>query len=62
MSILSYVAAVGLSRAGLSRAGLVRPPARRDLKRILIGLAVVAGLGLGARAGYDYWTVGRFQQ
>ena len=57
MSVLSYVAAVGLSRTGL-----IRPPACQDLKRILLGLAVLAGVGVGAQTGYHYWTVGRFLQ
>lgn len=59
MSILSYVAAVGLSRSGLgSLVGLGRPSRRQAL----LGLALLAGVGLGGRFGYDYWMVGRFLQ
>jgi membrane fusion protein (multidrug efflux system) len=54
MSILSYVAAVGLSPAGVAR--------RPALRKTALGLVLLAGLGVGARHGYDYWTVGRFLQ
>jgi membrane fusion protein (multidrug efflux system) len=57
MSVLSYALAVGLTHTGVT--GL---PFRSVLKRTVLGLAVVAGLGVGARAAHDYWTVGRFQQ
>lgn len=59
MSVLSYVAAVGLSRANPGALlGLGRPSRRQAL----IGLALMAGVGLAGRLGYDYWTVGRFLQ
>ncbi len=57
MPVLSYAAAVGVSRA--------RPiplPAKATLKRAALGLAVIAGLTTGADFGERYWTVGRFLQ
>jgi membrane fusion protein (multidrug efflux system) len=59
MSILSYVAAVGLSRSGVGALAGLGQPSRRQA---LLGLALLAGIGLGGRFGYDYWTVGRFLQ
>jgi membrane fusion protein (multidrug efflux system) len=59
MSLLSYAAVVGLARPGLGPlAGLGRPSRRQAL----LGLALLAGVGIGSRVGYDYWTVGRFLQ
>jgi membrane fusion protein (multidrug efflux system) len=59
MSILSYVAAVGLARPALGPlVGLGRPSRRQAL----LGLALLAGVSIGSRVGYDYWTVGRFLQ
>lgn len=37
------------------------PEKRRfPVKRALVGLALLVALGFGARAGYHWWTVGRF--
>ena len=59
MSVLSYAAVVGLARPGLgSLVGLGRPSRRQAL----LGLALLAGVSVASRAGYDYWTVGRFLQ
>ena len=55
MSILSYAAAVGLSRSGL-----IHMPSKGALKRSAVGVALLAGLGVAADFGYDYWKVGRF--
>lgn len=33
----------------------------RMARRTVLGLAVLAGLGVGAQAGYGYWTEGRFK-
>ncbi len=55
MSVLSYAAAVGLSRSGL-----VHMPSKTALKRSAVGIALLAGLGLAADFGYDYWKVGQF--
>ncbi|WP_421997214.1 HlyD family secretion protein [Reyranella sp.] len=55
--VLCFVAAIGLSRAGHA-AGLGRPSPRQAA----LGLALLAGLGLAGREGYDYWTVGRYLQ
>jgi membrane fusion protein (multidrug efflux system) len=54
MSILSYAAAVGLSRSGVAL------PSKGALKRTAVGLALLAGLGVAADFGYGYWKVGRF--
>ncbi|HTR87811.1 MAG TPA: HlyD family secretion protein [Reyranella sp.] len=56
MSLLSYVAVVGLTRNAK-----VKLPSKAALKRSALGLALVAGLGIAGDAGYDYWKVGRFQ-
>jgi membrane fusion protein (multidrug efflux system) len=59
MSILSYAAVVGLARPGLGPlVGLGRPSRRQAL----LGLALLAGVGIAGRVGHDYWTVGRFLQ
>ncbi len=55
MPVLSYAAAVGLSRTGQ-----VHLPSKAALKHTVLGLAVVAGIGMGGDFGYRYWTVGRF--
>jgi membrane fusion protein (multidrug efflux system) len=55
MPVLSYAAAVGLSRTGIALL-----PSRAVLKRTALGFAVAAGLGLAGEFGYQYWTVGRF--
>jgi len=56
MPILSYAAAVGLSRTGL-----VHMPSKPALKRTAVGIALLAGLGLATHAGYDYWKVGQYE-
>lgn len=59
MFVLSYAAAVAIARPGLGAlVGLGRPSPRQAL----LGLALVAGVAIGGRVGYDYWTVGRFLQ
>jgi membrane fusion protein (multidrug efflux system) len=62
MSVLSYVAAIGLSRAALPRNAAGRVPLRRTVKRSLLSVAILAGLGIAADQGRDYWTLGRFHQ
>ena len=57
MSILSYVAAVGLARTSFGRV-----PLRSALQRALPAIAVLAALAVAADRGWDYWKVGRFQQ
>src|ERR1700738_3185980 len=54
MSILTYTAAIGLSRSGL-----VHMPSKAALKRTAVGVALLAGLGGAADFGYGYWTVGQ---
>ena len=56
MSILSYAAAVGLSRSGL-----VHVPSKAALKRTAVGIALLAGLGVAGDLGYDYWKVGQYR-
>jgi membrane fusion protein, multidrug efflux system len=56
MPFLSYAAAVGFSRTGL-----IHKPSKAALKRTAIGVALVAGLGVAADFGYDYWKVGQYQ-
>ena len=56
MSVLSYAAAVSLSRSGL-----VHMPSKATLKRTAVGIALLAGLGLAGDFGYDYWKVGQYQ-
>jgi membrane fusion protein (multidrug efflux system) len=59
MFVLSYAAAVAIARPGLGTlVGLGRPSPRQAL----LGLALVVGVAIGGRVGYDYWTVGRFLQ
>jgi membrane fusion protein (multidrug efflux system) len=59
MSVMSYAAVVGLARPGLGPlVGLGRPSRRQAL----LGLALLAGVSIGSRVGFDYWTVGRFLQ
>ena len=36
------------------------PPRRGAGKKLLLGAALLVVLGFGGRAGYDYWTEGRF--
>jgi len=55
MSILSYAAAISLSRSGL-----VHMPSKATLKRSAVGVALLAGLGVAVDFGYDYWKIGRF--
>ncbi len=55
MSVLSYMAAIGLSRA-------VHAPSGKVLKRTAVGAVVLAGLGVAAAFAYNYWTDGRFLQ
>ena len=55
MSVLAYTAA-----AGLNRTGLVDLPSKATLRRFVLGLVAIAGLGMGGDFGYRYWTVGRF--
>jgi membrane fusion protein (multidrug efflux system) len=55
MSVLSYMAAIGLSRA-------VHAPSGKVLKRTAVGAFVLAGLGVAAPFAYNYWTDGRFLQ
>jgi membrane fusion protein (multidrug efflux system) len=57
MSMLSYVAAIGLSHAGLGRV-----PLRATLKRSLLGVAALAALGVAGERGWGYWQVARFQE
>jgi membrane fusion protein (multidrug efflux system) len=56
MSVLSYAAAVGLSRSGV-----VHMPSKAALKRTAVSIALLAGLGLAGDFGYDYWKVGQYQ-
>jgi membrane fusion protein (multidrug efflux system) len=56
MPLLSYAAAVGFSRSGLTQ-----KPSKAVLKRTAVGVALLAGLGLAADFGYDYWKVGQYQ-
>jgi membrane fusion protein, multidrug efflux system len=59
MFVISYAAVVGLARPGLGPlVGLGRPSRRQAL----LGLALLAGVGIGSRVGLDYWTTGRFLQ
>ena len=57
MSLLSYAAVAGLSRAP-------RPPvpSKAILKRTAIGVALLAALGIAADGGYHYWKVGQYEQ
>ncbi|SKA34774.1 membrane fusion protein, multidrug efflux system [Enhydrobacter aerosaccus] len=57
MSLLSDAAFSGLAL----RATPVLP-SKKMLKRSALGVALLAALGLGADRGYDYWTVGQYQQ
>ena len=57
MSILSYVAAVGLSRANAGALVGFGQPSRRQA---LLGLALLAAVAFAGDFGYRYWTVGRF--
>jgi membrane fusion protein (multidrug efflux system) len=57
MPELSYLAALGLTRAAAGRL-----PSRATLKRSLLSVAALAALGFAGDGGYDYWKVGRFQQ
>jgi membrane fusion protein (multidrug efflux system) len=57
MSVLSYVATLGFSRATLGGATV-----RATLRRSLLCVAVLAVLAVAADRGWDYWKVGRFQQ
>ena len=56
MSILSYAAAVGLSRSGV-----IHVPSKAALKRTAVGIALLAGLGVAGDFGYDYWKVGQYR-
>src|SRR5258708_14768204 len=55
MSVLSYMAAIGLSRA-------VHAPSGKVLKRTAVGAVVLAGLGVAAAFADNYRTDGRFLQ
>jgi membrane fusion protein (multidrug efflux system) len=57
MSVLSYAAAIGLTRAVAGRV-----PLRTTLKRSVLSVAVLAAMAVAADRGRDYWAVGRFQQ
>src|SRR5476649_1815848 len=56
MSLLSYAAI-----AGLAHKTKFAPVSRAALKRSALGIALVAGLGVAADFGYDYWKVGQYQ-
>jgi membrane fusion protein (multidrug efflux system) len=58
MSFLSYVAVAASPGGGL----LARAPSRKALKRVVVVLLLLAGLGVAGKLGYRYWTEGRFLQ
>ncbi|MBV8394333.1 MAG: HlyD family secretion protein, partial [Alphaproteobacteria bacterium] len=57
MSLLSYAALTVFARND-NKAPVLSKAA---LKRSVVGVALLAGLGVAADFGYDYWKVGRFQ-
>jgi membrane fusion protein (multidrug efflux system) len=57
MSVLSYAAAIGLTRAATGGGRL-----RTTLRCSVLSLAALAALGVAAERGRDYWVAGRFQQ
>jgi membrane fusion protein (multidrug efflux system) len=56
-SLLSYVAI-----AGLSHGHKPSLPSKTVLKRTALGVALLAGLGIAADKGYDYWKIGQYEQ
>jgi membrane fusion protein, multidrug efflux system len=56
MSLLSYAAIAGVTRQGALL------PSKTALKRSALGVALVAGLGVAADFGYDYWKGGQYEQ
>jgi membrane fusion protein (multidrug efflux system) len=57
MSVLSYVAAIGLARSGVGRV-----PLPATLRRSVLGVAALAALGVAGDRGWNYWSTGRFQE
>ena len=58
MSLLSYAAIASFARKS---DGTSSPLSKAALKRTALGIALLAGLGVAADYGYDYWKVGQYQ-